>query len=383
MKQTPRDIPSETFFFRDKGQFSLLRGEVLPKLIEEKKKSRTLRVWSAGCSSGEEAYSLAIVLDELLPDRAAWKIAITATDADEQLLQKARRGLYPPWSFRMMDASLLHQYFADRNGRWELPDRIRGMVDFRQSDLLAEALPSARLGLFEMDLIVCRNVLIYFQESDVQMLGKKLMETLRVGGYLVTGHGELRGHKPPGLRTIIFPESVVYERASPGREPAPALLAAAARPKSSSEFKIQPAQEHQPHGTVTAGKDLEALHESARRAAGLGHYDEAVQWCERALAVDCFSGKAYYLLAQIAEERGETETAKAMLKKVLYLDAQFVPAYIELASIYASQKDLGRAQKMRDAALKLLEQMPPESAFEMYGGLTAAELIPQVRTGFS
>ena len=150
----------ETYFFRDHGQFDLLRLRLLPELIERRRDAKTLRLWSAGCSSGEEAYSLAMLLDMLLPKRDGWNILILGSDIDEAALAKARRGHYGQWSFRMAPPALKQRYFQRKGDEWMLDERIRSMVTFRTSNLIGETFPSAELR--DMDLILCRNVFIYF-----------------------------------------------------------------------------------------------------------------------------------------------------------------------------------------------------------------------------
>jgi len=114
--------------------------------------------------------------------------------------------------------------------------------------------------------------------------------------------------------------------------------------------------------------------------SNINRYDEAVRLCERALDVDPLAAGTYYLLAHVAEERNESSKAKALLRKVLYLDPHFVPAYIELASLYAAESNAARARTMRNAALECLERLTPDARVDAYGGDTAAELKIHVET---
>ena len=126
----------ETYFFRDRGQFSLLKFSILPELIELRKGRRALRIWSAGCSTGEEAYSIAILLNELIPSIKDWDILILGTDINEDALNKARRGYYRDWSFRMVSEDIKKQWFRKAKEGWRLNKDIIEMVKFESVDLI-------------------------------------------------------------------------------------------------------------------------------------------------------------------------------------------------------------------------------------------------------
>ena len=142
---TPR-ASGETYFFRDHGQFDLLRLRLLPELIERRRGAKTLRLWSAGCASGEEAYSLAMLVDMLLPERDGWDILILGSDIDQTALAKARRGHYGQWSFRMVPPALQQRYFQRKGDEWALDERIRRMVTFRAGDLIGEPFPGSGIA---------------------------------------------------------------------------------------------------------------------------------------------------------------------------------------------------------------------------------------------
>jgi chemotaxis protein methyltransferase CheR len=126
----------ESYFFRDKGQFAVLREQGLPELIAAREPQRTLKVWSAGCSSGEEPYSLAILVDELFPQAANWQVRILGTDIDGDAIDRARQGIYSPWSFRMCRDGLQRDYFTGRKDAWKIKEQIRSQVEFHSGNLL-------------------------------------------------------------------------------------------------------------------------------------------------------------------------------------------------------------------------------------------------------
>lgn len=205
----------ETFFFRDSGQFTLLKEQILPALILRRKAARTLRIWSAGCSTGEEAYSLAILVDQLLPDRQDWDISILGTDINCRSLQHAQQGRYGQWAFRKVDTDLQQRYFTQTGHQWVLNESIRKMAMFRQCNLVADTFSSSSLGNDYFDLILCRNVFVYFHTDAIGHVMKKMAESLMSDGYFLTGHGELPAQTVGVLQAKIYPDSVIYQRPQP------------------------------------------------------------------------------------------------------------------------------------------------------------------------
>lgn len=206
-------INGETYFFRDSGQFTLLKKTVLPELIERRKTMRSLRIWSAGCSTGEEAYSLAILVDQLLPLREDWRVYILGTDVNSQAIRHAQRGIYNQWAFRLVDSGLHQRYFHEKSGQWVLKHDIREMVTFRCVNVFRDIFPSPSVGIYDMDLILCRNVFLYFHHHAIARVVEKITDTLTYGGYFITGHNELPPETLGQLQTRIFPDSIVYQRA--------------------------------------------------------------------------------------------------------------------------------------------------------------------------
>ena len=361
--------PGETHFFRDRGQFELLERVILPALIQEKSATKQLRIWSAGCATGEEVYSIAMVLDSLLPDPKDWKIAIRGTDINPDALEKARAGVYTDWSFRVMSCAKKTAYFRQTQSGWRLKDDIRRAVQFDVLDLIHDGFPSTEVGIGEVDLIICRNVFIYFQPDSVRSVASKMAASLRPGGYLITAHGELQGVELEDLEVVSFVESALYRRA-------------ARRSPTSSAEPNPPRIPNLSAGLVPVGpRDLQpdtsvsAIDQRARALANRGLYEEAEKLCADALRRDPFSAGTYYLLSRIAEERKQRELSKAMLKKVLYLDAAYVAAYLDLAALYDAENNGGRARRLRHSAIECLLRPDVELKLEGYEISTPADLL--------
>lgn len=356
----------ETFFFRDHGQFALLRLRLLPELIERHRGDRELRLWSAGCASGEEAYSLAMLVDMLLPQRDGWNILILGTDIDSEAIAKARRGRYGQWSFRMVPPALRQRYFRPEGGEWLLDERIRRTVTLRVSNLVSEAFPDPGSELHDLDLILCRNVFIYFDSAAVTAVAVKLAATLREGGYLMTAHTELIGHPVRELESRLFVEGVAYQRRV--RMPAERLYVPAPPVTAAAAARIVPAS------PVLEAPNDEVLIKQARVLADRGEYAQAERVCHKVLSIDPLAAAPYFLLAQLAQLRGDFEQAKERLNEAIYLDPRFVAAYLELAALCERADDLPRAQTLRRAALGIVRTMPNDAMIEQYE-TTAGELM--------
>lgn len=214
---------TESYFFRDRGQFQLLREQILPRIIAERRQMAQtsgqrpcLKVWSAASSTGEEPYSLAILVWELLADLPDWDVQVIGTDINEAALTIARRGFYSDWSFRQVDPAIRDQYFTHRNHlrdkSWQLHPKIAKLVTFLPLNLSQSHYPNPNLGLVDVDLILCRNVFIYLDGQTIQGILDRMARTLNSTGYLLTAHAELQHQNTGSFKAQLCPQSVVYQR---------------------------------------------------------------------------------------------------------------------------------------------------------------------------
>jgi chemotaxis protein methyltransferase CheR len=183
---------NETFFFRDTAPFDLLQHKIFPDLID--RRTRTvprgvpipIRVWSAACSTGQEVYSVAIILKELLGDTSRYNLRLIGTDISDRAVAAASRGYYNRFEIeRGLPENLLKRYFTQQDGAWKICDEVRASVSFRTANLLDE---STNLGRF--DVILCRNVAIYFSENDRVKLFQNIARMLEPDGSLIIGSTE-------------------------------------------------------------------------------------------------------------------------------------------------------------------------------------------------
>ena len=204
---------NETYFFREAFQLKAFTDEIIPSLREMKMKSgdRTLRIWSAGCSSGEEPYTIAILLLDM-GGFSDWNVEIIGTDISQRVIQQARKGLYGKSSFRVTDDSYIRRYFTEQDGMYRVNDKVRGLVTISHLNLL-DANRIALLG--RMDVIFCRNVIIYFDQMARRKVIDSFYRTLREGGYLLLGHSESLMNISTAFTLKHLKNDMVYQKPLP------------------------------------------------------------------------------------------------------------------------------------------------------------------------
>jgi chemotaxis protein methyltransferase CheR len=200
----------ETYFFRDAEQFALIREQLLPDL-RSFGRARRLRVWSAGCASGEEAHSLVIVLAEQQLDFAG---CVLGTDIARHRLAAARKGSYSRWSLRGVPPSVVARYFTQSGNRYQLAERIRAGAEFRYLNLAEDRYPSLASGVWGMDLVLCRNVLIYFDRDTVARVARRLVASLSEHGWLLLGAADPPIAEYTDCEVVVTSTGIAYRRPS-------------------------------------------------------------------------------------------------------------------------------------------------------------------------
>lgn len=199
---------NETSFFRDKKPFQVLSEVIVPELIK-KRTNRELRIWSAGCSSGQEPYSIAMTLHECIPDIESWKVTIDATDISSQILKKAASGVYSQLDVqRGLSIDKLLKYFQPAGAEtWQIKPQLQKMINFRTFNLYTDVYP-----YMVYDAIFCRNVLIYQDVTNKEQILNKISMALKPDGHLFMGAGEsMLGLKAP-FEQILVNSCVVFSR---------------------------------------------------------------------------------------------------------------------------------------------------------------------------
>jgi len=203
-----RLLTQETSFFRYPGVYEAFEKRVLPELHIKKfwKNPRTLRIWSAGCSTGEEPYSIAITIADSLSFADSWNVEILATDVGRQALKHADRGIYAGRSIASVSEKQLANHFSAAESGQQVKPRLRKMVSFAQMNL------ASPVYLGRMDAIFCMNVLIYFSEQRRRAVVQRFYETLEPGGYLFLGHSESISKMPVKFQAIVLNDCILYRK---------------------------------------------------------------------------------------------------------------------------------------------------------------------------
>ena len=214
---------NETFFFRDKVPFDHLRDTILPALLQSRASRKSLRIWSAACSTGQEPYSIAMCLKEKAAQLAGWRIEIVGTDLSQEVLDKSRAGIYSQFEVqRGLPIQLLVKYFAQIGELWQLNSEIRSMVQYRQLNLLQDF-----SGLGKFDVVFCRNVLIYFDQQTKTQIFERIARVTEPDGMLMLGAAE----SVVGITNAFrpYPDKRGLYQPNVGEVRAPALKLVAAR----------------------------------------------------------------------------------------------------------------------------------------------------------
>jgi len=387
----------ETYFFRDRALFEALKQHVLPSLITGRRTERNLRLrlWSAGCASGEEPYSLAILLDRLLPDLSDWAHTILATDINPDALETARRGRYREWSFRETPQWIRDRYFHRRSAEtFEVDSGIRRMVTFAPLNLAEDGYPAVMTNTSAMDLILCRNVLMYFTREAQRATAARLQRALVREGWLVVSPAEASAELFRPLTTINFPGAILYRKGQDGVQgaeargqgikdrtweltpspwpptPDPQLSIPEAPPLAVSPQPSSP----DPHPQTP---DPRPLLDRAQALANQGKLEAARELCEA--AQDQLDPEAHLLLAAICQERGEIPAALEALRRAIYLAPDSAPAHFLLGSLLFRQGQRKRGQRSMETVVSLLSSVPRDEAVAGGDGLTAGRLLETAR----
>jgi chemotaxis protein methyltransferase CheR len=199
---------NETYFFREFGQLKCFAEELLPELSSENNEG--IVIWSAGCSTGEEAYTIAIILSEMLSPEKLARCKIIATDIDNKVLAFARKGVYGERSFRHIPLPYLRRYFERVGTEYKVGDKLRRLVDFRQINLINSEQMQSISGV---DAVFCRNVLIYFDDVSRRQVALDFFQALKPGGYILLGTSESMSRISSMFQLRKFQNAIVYQKA--------------------------------------------------------------------------------------------------------------------------------------------------------------------------
>lgn len=425
----------ESYFFREPRSMQALDESILPELLREKllRGDNSLRLWSAGCATGEEPYTLSILLDRLFArlgeSPEAWSVEIIATDINRDFLRRAREGVYREWSFRAAPPWLKDQYFEKtEDNRWRVVDTVRDRIRFSTFNLCGN--DSAPASGDRMDVILCRNVLIYLAPDKMQQVLRRIRGNLTAEGWFITSPTE-SSHV---LETRIFTpcraldmlafckferngaglDSSTEERSLSGSAPReyaePQTLAyddAGQAPLSYDDeepvavipepAELEPEQLLIEAGVAIAQGDPEqaeaygreyleryggARLESRARAksivaqslASRGRLEEAQEWASAAVEDEPMNPELRYHHALVLQELGRNDEAVANMERALYLNQSLAMAHFSLGLMARSQGDTASAQRHFSRLLGVLGDMGEDAVVPLSEGMSAARL---------
>lgn len=370
----------ETYFFRDVRSMEIIRDNILPGLLPDVRAGKkSLKIWCAGCSTGEEPYSIAIWLSELIPDYKYMDIKILANDINLNSLVKAKKGVYTEWSFRGTPSWVKSKYFKTEGKTYILSENIKKMVNFSFINLSENSYPSIINNIHSLDIILCRNVLMYFDNDTYLKVIEKFNRALLPNGWFFLSSVEIaRDPKINILFNLVhFPGLTVYRKKSnnyesidtnslPDYQPEPHYVFPSLETDKLKEEIIeetdtknidnyekdlsQAISMYQLKDYGSSEKILIELHNNhpsnteiikmlANMYANQGLHEKATEFCNKGIILNKTDPDFHYIMSNLYNEKRDIENAFLELRKVLYLDENHLLANYNLASIFESRKD--------------------------------------------
>jgi chemotaxis protein methyltransferase CheR len=388
----------ETFFFRYAEQFAALRERILPNLLERNAASRSLRIWSAGCATGAEAYSVAILLHEILGERlGGWRIRIIGSDINEAFLAAARRGRYSRWALRAVSEEEREQHFlASDQGTWTLRPQYRGMASFERHNLLTLLDDTSPLQFTDFDLILCRNVLIYFHTDTVARVVEALGRCLVPGGWMLLGHSEPNPLFAATLDPIVLPGTAAYRSPGAGAgapfapplaplpdlpapwEPLPPPETPEPPPVAPQPRPVLRQAEAPPPAPVPASPAPPGV-EGVRRMADLGDMAQAADLCRAEVERDPLNPALHFYAGLIAQALGMPVDAEEAFRRALYLQQDFALAHYHLGLMLTETGRTAAGRRAVANAARIAAALPGDVEVQEGDGLRAGELAQIAR----
>jgi len=380
---------SETYFWREPHVFNALTNFILPEIIKSKKKSEnSIRIWSAGCSTGEEPYSIAMALHKTIQNIREWKIEILATDINPKSLEKATAAIYGNWSFRNTPKQITDTYFHKiEEHKYRVIPEISKMVTFKCHSLTDDNYFTNLKESF--DIIFCRNVLMYFTDDWVNKISRNLYNSIKSDGWFIISSSELSSQIFTEYTPVNFPGAVLYRKGKYEPKPEinfdfPTIYQSEAinlTPKST----INEIEKKNPSHTLPlssspilpitpSSSDLDKPKPATsdtkifaiRLLADQGYLAEALELCNEVISEEKLSARYYFIKAAILQEMDKNTEAIASLKKAIYIDNDHIMGQFTLGNLYVKQGIDKNAKRHFSNVLNLLkdfnaDDIPAES----------------------
>jgi chemotaxis protein methyltransferase CheR len=372
----------ETYFFRDARAFDALEHHVIPAIIGQKQYGkRHIHAWSAGCCTGEEAYSLAILLSRMTAHQKGWQITIVGTDINSNFLRRARSGLFNQWSFRRTPPAFRKCYFQPAgDGQFEIHSSFRQMVQFETLNLVDEGLPAWTHKSGGVDIILCRNVLMYFNESQAKKTVSALYRAQADNGWLLLGPSDHGCLDTSPYQAIEFEGTTLFRKLSKPPACTPAI-AEGPRAEPSQTFD---------------GREIRAMlhtvrpapiwnQEPAKTAAHTRTRSEYKSPASNArVAMDEPDALAHFARAADFQEHGNLDAASEALRRALFIDPGFVVAHVMQGNLARKRSQFEAAHRHYRTALQLLsrcEATEPIAGSERMCASQLSEIVGSLMAG--
>lgn len=368
----------ETYFFRDRVQCDLLRALVLPELAARSGPEQSITMWSAGCASGEEPFTLAALAEEAgLGERCT----VVGSDASGRALDKARRGTYGPWSMRSTTPAEQAAHFRQRDGHFQVAEQLRQRTRFVQRNLLDGPPPPGRF-----DVVLCRNLLIYLTREAVQRAAEVLAGALAQDGWLITAAGD-PPLDAPGLEPLRTRYGLAYRRARPGLPGLPPPVSAmSTEPRPSARPVAPDARHHRRPAARPAHRSparpvpvpeatpATALAEQIRLLGDAGRVAEACRIAGDAAQAHPLDVELRYLAGVVLLEAGRLDEAAEAASSAVYLGPELAAAHLLLGQVEHARGNAERARRSFRNGSRLLAAAPDDAPVALVGDLPAGHL---------
>lgn len=402
---------TETYFFRETPSISMFVNKIVPVI---KEKEGEFRIWCAGCSSGEEPYTLAMLLRENLNTTQLERVRILATDVNHKALEKANLGIYTDWSFRETPPLFKEKYFKHSQGKWIIDGKIKKMVEFGKLNL-ARDFSLDKIGFNGFDLIFCRNVLMYFSPAVIRSITGKFIDLLPEGGWLIVSQVELNDDYFGEFTKFNYENGIFYKKVS-GLKSVPitkkesiksahkeitTIKKPQNRLKRVPEIKVN--QEIKPK--ISSYSELENLYDKggyeecikkcldykendkeynqvtllmAKCYANRGEYSKSIESIDKIIVSGGSGEDIYYLYGTVLKEQRETKRAIDAFKKVLYLNPDHLFSNLLLGNILSEDGIEDKASRYYNNVLEILSKIDDSHIIPESGGLTKRRFMEMV-----
>lgn len=354
----------ETYFFREGNSLDFFSDTIIPELIKENEATKTISIWSAGCCTGEEPYTLAMLLKEKIPAINDWNINILATDINHNFLEKAKTGLYTPWSFRNTPDWAMKKYFKKIDSKYEICESIRNMVTFKQMNLVEmEAFPSSSISVWSIDAIFCRNVFIYFPTEQIRNIALRFKRCMKESGWLITspvevsndGLSSFRYEWHPGVGILRKDSTHKKEQEVEVKQVRKSQFASVGKKGLSNVFLT-----YKQKGANNSNQRFQTVENKmtmAQTAFEAGQYCNASHHIREILALSPQHIGAQTLQARVFANLGDHHGAIVLLKELVKRKKNDPFIYYLLANMYMETSQIRYAEKSLRQALYINPEM--------------------------